>query len=246
MSIFYNIISDVMSLMAPRICIVCGEMLAADEDIICDVCKLRVPLTNFANDTHNPMFGRLANYAPIERAAALFWYTRDSDWRQMIHRFKYKRVWFAAERMGEWLGSELRKSGNFDDIDLIVPVPLHPIKRMKRGYNQAEHIAMGVGRAMGVKCDFRSLRRTDNTTSQTTHQQAERWQNVEHVFNARSDKRLRGRHILVVDDVFTTGATTSSCIEAIVAACEGEVRISVATLAVSRRLVEEMSDTYND
>ena len=228
----------------PRSCIVCGESVSDGEGAVCDLCRLRVPLTQFANDTNNPMVSRLRTYVPIEGAAALFWYTRDSDWRKMIHRFKYNGAWYSAERMGEWLGRELHASGNFSDIDLIVPVPLHPLKRLRRGYNQAEHIARGIGRSMGVKCDFGSLKRTANNTSQTLQQQAERWANVESVFRVRSAKGLRGRHILVVDDVFTTGATTSSCIETIVRACQGDVRISVATLAVSRRLVSEIEDNH--
>lgn len=245
MSIFANIINDLLSLLLPRVCIVCGEAIEADEEAVCDVCKLRVPLTNFSTDDNNPMACRLRNYTPIEHASALFWYTRDSSWRKMIHSFKYHGAWYSAEKMGEWLGRELRKSGNFDDIDIIIPIPLHPFKRIKRGYNQSEHLAIGVGRSLGVKCDFRSLQRVSNTASQALKQQSERWRDMESVFKVRRAQRLRGRHILIVDDVFTTGATTTSCIESIIAACQGDVRISVATLAVSRRLVAEMSDSYD-
>lgn len=245
MSIFANIINDLLSLLLPRVCIVCGEEVEADEESVCDLCKLRVPLTNFATDDNNPMVCRLRTHAPIERAAALFWYSRDSNWRKMIHEFKYRGAWYSAEKMGEWLGRELRKSGNFDDVDLIVPIPLHTLKRLKRGYNQSEHIAIGVSRGLGVKYDFRAVRRVSNTASQALTQQSERWRNMESVFKVRREQKLRGRHILIVDDVFTTGATTTSCIESIITACQGDVRISVATLAVSRSLVAEMSDNYD-
>ena len=141
--------------------------------------------------------------------------------------------------MGEWLGEELLDSGNFDDIDLIVPIPLHYRRRLRRGYNQSEQLALGVGRKMGVECDFRSVRRRHYNDSQTSKSRSERWDNVEEIFDVRSVERLRGRHILLVDDVLTTGATMVSCASTILKACEGEVRISVASLAVSRRVIED-------
>lgn len=246
MSIFSNIFLSLSSLVMPRVCVVCGEPLGEGERPICDLCRLRVPLTNFADDDNNPMVARLRNHAPIEHATALFWYAHNSEWRTAIHNIKYRDAWYSAEKLGEWLGQELLRSGKFDDIELIIPIPLHPVKRLRRGYNQSEHIAIGVGRVLGAKCDFRSVRRANNNASQALTQQSERWENVASIFKVRDAKRLRGRHLLIVDDVFTTGATTTSCIEAIVSACDGEVRISVATLAASRRLVEEISGVEGD
>lgn len=239
MSIFTNLLHDLVALITPRTCIVCGEEIDAGGEPVCDACRLRIPLTRFSNDNHNPMAERLRNTAPIERATALLWYVGASEWRAMIHRFKYMGAWYAAEKMGEWLGREMLRSNEFSDVELIIPIPLHPLKRIKRGYNQAEHIAIGVGRAMNLPYNFRSLRRTGNNASQTLISRVERWQNVESAFKVRNAKHLRGRHILLVDDVFTTGATTSSCIESIIAACEGDVRISVATLSASQQLLDE-------
>ena len=141
--------------------------------------------------------------------------------------------------MGEWLGEELLDSGNFDDIDLIVPIPLHYRRRLRRGYNQSEQLALGVGRKIGVECDFRSVRRRHYNDSQTSKSRSERWDNVEEIFDVRRAERLRGKHILLLDDVLTTGATMASCASAIVKACEGNVRISIASLSVSRRIIDE-------
>jgi ComF family protein len=141
--------------------------------------------------------------------------------------------------MGEWLGEELRESGNFGDIELVVPIPLHYRRRLRRGYNQSEQLALGVGREMGVKCDFRSVRRWQYNDSQTSKSRSERWDNVESIFEVRSADRLRGKHILLIDDVLTTGATMASCASTIIRACDGDVRISIASLSVSRRIVNE-------
>lgn len=180
------------------------------------------------------------NMLPIESAAAMFWFVGGTDWQRVIHNFKYHGRWFFAQKMGEWLGEELRDSGNFDDIDLIIPIPLHYRRRLKRGYNQSEQLAIGVGRKLGVKCDFRAVRRKIYNESQTLKSRKERWDNVEEIFEVRRAQKLRGRHILLIDDVMTTGATMSSCAESIYRACDGDVRISIATLAVSRRVVGDM------
>jgi ComF family protein len=169
----------------------------------------------------------------------MFWLVGGSEWQRIVHNFKYHGRWFFAQKMGEWLGEEIRDSGNFDDVDLIIPIPLHYRRRLRRGYNQSEQLALGVGRKMGVKCDFSSVRRRLYNDSQTSKSRSERWENVEEIFEVRNIARLRGRHILLVDDVLTTGATMASCASTILKACDGDVRISIASLAVSRRIMQE-------
>lgn len=242
MSIFYDIsgvLRDVASLILPRTCLACGRVLLENEACICLACRYNMPLTNYAKRKDNPVKLLFENVLPVESAAAMFWFVGGTEWQRIIHSFKYYGRWFFAQKMGEWLGEELHDSGNFDDIDLIIPIPLHYRRRLRRGYNQSEQLALGVGRKMGVKCDFSSVRRRFYNDSQTSKSRSERWDNVEEIFEVRSVERLRGRHILLVDDVLTTGATMASCASTILKACEGEVRISVASLAVSRRVIED-------
>lgn len=242
MSIFYDIsgvLRDVASLILPRTCLACGRVLLENEACICLACRYNMPLTNYAKRKDNPVKLLFENVLPVESAAAMFWFVGGTEWQRIIHSFKYYGRWFFAQKMGEWLGEELHDSGNFDDIDLIIPIPLHYRRRLRRGYNQSEQLALGVGRKMGVKCDFSSVRRRFYNDSQTSKSRSERWDNVEEIFEVRSVERLRGRHILLVDDVLTTGATMVSCASTILKACEGEVRISVASLAVSRRVIED-------
>ena len=242
MSIFCDIsgvVLDAMSLLMPRTCLICGRPLLENEGSVCVACRYNIPLTGFSKRKDNPVKLIFENIMPVESATAMFWFVGGTEWQRIIHKFKYSGRWFFAQKMGEWLGEELRDSGNFDDVDLIIPIPLHFRRRLVRGYNQSEQLALGVGRKLGVRCDFGSVRRCRYNDSQTSKMEAERWENVDSIFEVRSAKKLRGRHILLIDDVLTTGATISSCATTIIRACEGDVRISVASLAVSRRIVNE-------
>ncbi len=243
MSIFSDIVSvldDVVSLILLRSCIICGAPI--DEDSVCKACKNRIPLTHFAGEEDNAIEIHLKNLIPIEHAASLYWYVGIPEWKSIIYNFKYYGRWAMARRMGKWLGEELRKGGRYDDVDVIIAVPLHVERRLMRSYNQSEQLALGVSSVLDIPCDFKAIRRVQYNESQTRKRRSERWDNVSEIFSVRSPERLRGRHVLIVDDVLTTGATIISCTQRIVEACEGDVRISIATLAVSHRLFEY---TYN-
>lgn len=243
MSIFYDsalVLRDIASLILPRTCLACGRTLLENEGCVCLACRYNMPLTDFAKRRENVIKHLFENMLSVEAAAAMYWFVEGTEWQRIIHNFKYHGRWFFAQKMGEWLGEELRDSGNFEGVDLIIPIPLHYRRRLMRGYNQSEQLALGVGRKMGIKCDFRSVRRCAYNESQTSKSRSERWDNVEEIFEVRNADRLRGRHILLVDDVLTTGATISSCAMAILRACDGDVRISIATLAASRRIMNEI------
>ena len=242
MSIFSDVaavLRDVASLILPRTCLACGRVLLENEGCVCLACRYNMPLTNFAKHKNNPVKLLFENVLPIESASAMFWFVGGTEWQRIIHNFKYYGRWLFAQKMGEWLGEELQESGNFDGVDAIIPIPLHYRRRLRRGYNQSEQLALGVGRKMGVKCDFRSVRRCSYNESQTSKSQTERWDNVEEIFEVRNPEKLRGKHVLLLDDVLTTGATMTSCAMAIIKACAGDVKISIASLSVSRRIMQE-------
>ena len=233
-----GVLRDVASLMLPRTCLACGRESLENEGCVCLACCYNMPLTNFAKHKENPIKLLFENVLPVESATAMFWFVGGTEWQRIIHHFKYYGRWFFAQKMGEWLGRELRDSGNFEEVDLVVPIPLHYGRRLRRGYNQSEQLALGVAREMGVKYEFRSVRRCLYNDSQTSKNYRERWDNVEDIFEVRSVDKLRGKHLLLVDDVLTTGATMASCASAIIKACNGDVKISIASLSVSRRIID--------
>ena len=182
---------------------------------------------------------RFWGIVPIERAAAFMWYIEGSAWRDIIHEFKYHNHWFLAQNMGYWFATELLRTNFLEGIDLIVPVPLHWRRRLTRGYNQTEYIALGISRKTGIKYCFDAVKRTINNPPQAGMEFINRWQHIENIFTTTHPERLKGKHILLVDDVFTSGATLTTLSQSIIKACDGDVKISVATLAASRHLADK-------
>lgn len=234
MSILSDLLRDVVSLVFPPRCAVCGEPLARGERTVCTLCRATAPLTGYWREADNPVARKCWGLVPVYRASGFLFFLHGSGWRQLIHGFKYRGAWRSARVMGAWYGSCLKQSGLYDDVDAVVPLPLHPFKRMRRGYNQSEYIAEGIAGQLGVGVDRHSVRRRRNTASQALKPRRERAHNVENAFAVRRPERLAGRHILLVDDVMTTGSTLLSCAAEILRAVP-DCRVSIAALAVSRR-----------
>lgn len=233
MSILSELLHDVRSLLFADRCAVCGEPLARGERLVCTYCRATAPLTGYWHEADNPVLARCRDLVPIHRASAFLFFVHGSGWRRLIHAFKYRGRWRAARTMGAWYGRCLKESGLYDDVQTVIPVPLHFGKRCRRGYNQAEYIAEGIAAQLGARVDAGSVCRCRATDSQARKAHRERAANVEAAFAVRRPERLTG-HILLVDDVMTTGSTILSCAEAILEAAP-DCRLSVAALAVSRR-----------
>lgn len=229
-----DILRDLRRLIAPPTCPICGGPLPDENVGVCTMCELTAPLTNTWIERENAMTERFWGLVPIEHASAFLWYVEGSEWREAIHRFKYKGAWHSAYALGRWYGNQLKESGNYDDVDLVVPVPLHWLRRIGRGYNQSEYLADGIAERLGVEVDRGSVVRRRYNRTQTSRSHLQRWDNVKGIFAVRNAERLRGRHILLVDDVFTTGATIMSLGETILQAVP-DARLSVATLAATPR-----------
>jgi ComF family protein len=191
---------------------------------------MEAPLTTHPTEAHNPLLDHMRTIVPTERAAALLSFPKGSGWREAVHEFKYKGSWRIAEECGRWLGEALAEGGLFYDVDLIIPVPLHRRKQLKRGYNQAEYMARGVAAALQRPYSTKHLHRVKNNPSQALKRSEERWSNVEGIFSVKRAEELRGKHILLVDDVITSGATIGSSAQALINSVEG-VRISICAFA---------------
>ncbi len=228
-----NLWEELSLLLFPPRCRVCHEKLPVGARMVCTRCRMEAPLTRFWKSYDNPLSRSFGGLLPIEQASAFIFYTPQSRWRELIHDFKYRGSWRAALEMGRWYGAELAQSEHYRAVDVVIPIPLHWRKRMRRGYNQSEYIAAGIAEAMGLETDFRSVVRHRNNPSQALRSREERWENVRDIFSVRNPEQLRRKHILLVDDVLTTRATMISCGEAILKAVP-ECRISVAVLALSK------------
>jgi ComF family protein len=148
----------------------------------------------------------------VEKAAAFSFYARGSRMRKLIHRLKYSGVKELGTELGRIYGSALKSSGFFSDIDVILPVPLHPSKQRMRGFNQSECISAGISGIAGLPLDTTCLERMVRTPSQTKRSRYERWTNVDGIFHVTNPDAIRGKHILLVDDVITTGSTIEACV----------------------------------
>jgi ComF family protein len=213
-------------LVFPDFCEVCGTPLVRGERYICLSCLYKMPRTRFWEQEDNAIEKLFWGKVNIERACSLFYFRKGSDYRPMIHKLKYKGKYNIGLRLGEELGVCLDNSSLYSDISMLVPVPLHPAKERMRGYNQSEYIAYGISNIMNLPIEKRNLIRTKYTQTQTRKSTAERWENVKSVFDVRDKSRLNGEHILLIDDVITTGSTIESCASTILNSCTCKVSIA--------------------
>ncbi len=229
MNIFYNLWDDFISLLFPRLCYGCGGHLVRNETLICTECYVVIPRTNYHLDKDNPVAQLFWGRCMIEKAAAFSYYNKGSRIRNLIHNLKYKGIRDLGFAMGKIYALSLTGTDFFSDIDLIMPVPLHRTKIRKRGFNQSDLISMGISEVSGTPLDTTSLSRISATATQTKRSRYERWTNVEGIFSICNPESFRGKHVLLVDDVITTGSTIESCASELLK-IEG-VKVSVVALA---------------
>ena len=222
-------IDYLISLFYPRICLACGNTLFRNEDTICTYCLFHLPKTNFHKEADNPVSRIFWGRIPLVSAAAYYYFGKGGKVQHLIHQLKYKGHREIGVYIGKLYGQELLESHLFSGIDFVIPVPLHRSKHKKRGYNQSEQFALGLCSSMPAKLDAHSLYRTLASETQTRKSRFSRWENVKEIFAIRDEYNLRGKHLLLVDDVITTGATIEAC--ALILLKVPEVKVSVATMA---------------
>jgi len=217
----------------PRVCPVCGKSLDGDEQWLCRKCLASLPRTRYEDVEFNTMEQHFAGKVPIERATAYFFYEKGSPYASILHDIKYR----STPRMGYWLTSravnDMAGSDFFEGIDVVTAVPLHRSKLAHRGYNQSEHLARGIADALDINY-IEALKAIRPHSTQTHKGAMERWQNIQgnYALNKKAASQLAGKHILLVDDVITTGSTLTVC-ATLLKSIPG-VTVSLFTLAAAR------------
>lgn len=231
-----SLFSYLLGLLFPVTCPACGRVLPRGEKTLCLECWWDMPLTRYWLRPENHAVELLAGRFPFTHASSLFFFESHSRYRTLVHSFKYGSRRDVAQALGEMYGRELSQSPLYQGVDVLVPIPLHWSKRIRRGYNQAEEICLGMQRSMpGTRVEFGALKRTRATRTQAQQKgRKARWENVGGAFVLRHPEHLEGCRVMIVDDVLTTGATIEAAALAIIARLP-DAKIDVATLAIVRR-----------
>lgn len=218
---------DFLSLIYPNVCLGCTKTLLKGEELICMECRVNLPKANYHRYQENPLFVRVSTNNRVRSATAFLKFQKRGIVQKLLHALKYKGRSDLGIRLGTWYGHELNTVK--PQIDYIIPVPLHHLKEKKRGYNQAQKIALGLSSSLNIPILEDAIVRSRNTNSQTRKSKVERVQNVEGIYESIKDDSIQNKSLLLVDDVITTGATTGSLIDLL--SEKGAKEIHIACLA---------------
>ena len=228
-----NIFNSTVHLFYPHVCTGCGSDLLEEDNLLCFKCIHNLPNTNFANLANNPIEKYFWGRLPITEAYSQFYFSKEFLIQHLIHQLKYNGDTKIGFYLGEIMGKTLLLSNRFNSIDALIPLPLYSDKERKRGYNQAAIICNGMSSVMNAPVLNNSVIRQHATETQTRKHRTERWENVKDSFKVVNEYELSGKHLLLVDDVITTGATLEACGNVMLQA--ENVKLSIATLAYAAK-----------
>ena len=226
---FTRLHKDFFELIFRNLCIACEKRLIPQERFLCLECWIDLPATDYHQYSGNKVEQLFWGRIKIEQAASFFHFRKGSRYQKIIHSFKYRGNKALAIETGRRFGYSLKKASREWHADFIVPIPLHPSRQKKRGYNQSEMIALGLSEVLNVPVSTQNMVRINKTATQTRKNRYERWKNVEDVFSITDPEEFEGRHILLADDVVTTGSTLEAC-ASLLLKIPG-TKVSIATIA---------------
>jgi ComF family protein len=227
-------LKDFFSLLFPACCNACGTPLYTGECVTCTYCSFHLPRHRETYQPELGLSGLFIGRVKVEDVSAYYTFQKGAGVQQLIHGFKYRNQQETGIEIGRRYGLELKKQAGFSKSDLIVPVPLHPSKLKRRGYNQSAIFARGLSQTMGIPVNEHVLLRATAGNSQTRKSRFNRWKNVEAVFQLKNPETLIGKQVLLVDDVITTGATLEACAHTLLQADGVQIRIAALAFAASR------------
>lgn len=224
-------LKSIANLFFPKVCYACLNYLNDNENTICTNCRHDLPVTNFHFGDNNAVDKALYGRAKIENGTALLRFEKQGLVQQLIHGLKYKGYENIGFVLGNWLGAELKETNDYNAIDIVIPVPLHKKKLKSRGYNQVEKFGQQIAKALNADYIDDVLVKVTNNKSQSTKGRLARWNNNEELFTIQNKTKIENKHILIVDDIITTGATLEACISVLNQA--NNIKISIATMAIA-------------
>jgi ComF family protein len=225
---FKDIKESLLQLVFPHVCDGCGSDLLNLESQLCLRCLYALPETNFEKHAGNPVEKNFWGRLPLQSATAQYYFTKESLMQRLMHQFKYKGNKDLGLQFGRLMGISLRDSKRFDNVDALIPLPLFPSKEKKRGYNQAAILCEGIAEIIPLQVLNNVIARPQHTDTQTKKGRIERWKNIEGKFELVNSSAIENKHLLLIDDVVTTGATLEAC--GIELLKMKNVRLSIATL----------------
>jgi ComF family protein len=226
---FVNIAKDFLNLLVPSKCLSCGINLLKFEQFVCKTCLNKIPKTRFYENSESVVSQAFWGRVELQYAFSVYYFHKGSILQKLIHQVKYRGVKELAFELGKEMAYDLAESEFKKSVDLVIPVPLHPLKEQKRGYNQSDWLASGFAEVLEKKYSKAVLKRVHYTSTQTKKTREQRWENVKDAFEVEDAPTIENKHVVIVDDVLTTGATLEACAAKLLA-CKG-TKVSVVTLA---------------
>lgn len=224
-------IKNLLNLFFPEVCLACDTLLEENEAFVCTYCRHELPLTNFESVADNEVTQRLYGRVQLKAGYALLRFSKKGLVQHLLHNLKYKGHEQVGEFLGEWLGDVLRDHPIFKSVDVVIPVPLHSKRMRQRGFNQVHKFGKKLADALECDFDTQVLQKTKATTTQVFKDRIRRWMNDDALFVVTDYESLKGKHILLVDDIITTGATIETCANAL--SKIEDITLSVASMAIA-------------
>lgn len=224
-----NLFHDFFHLFFPKLCVTCASSLLQSENIICTHCRHDLPIIDSPDFKNNKIANSFAGRIPIEMGVSFLFYRKEGKTKELIHSLKYKGNQKIGAFFGDWFGFELKNSAHFNEIDAIIPVPLHPKKLKSRGYNQLTTFGNALAKQLSTEYKPDILVRISSATTQTFKQRFERFNDGKSKFSLANTEIFENQHVLLIDDVITTGATLESCCKELLKT--PNIKISIATIA---------------
>lgn len=226
-------LKDILHLFYPNLCVSCSTSLLKSERILCAFCRHDLPIINTNNFNNNEITNAFYGRINIKKATSFLYFNKKNSTQKLIHQLKYKGNQEVGTFIGNWFGSNLKEHHFFNDIDCIIPVPLHPKKEKTRGYNQLTTFGKSLSEIANIVYKDELLLRISSTKTQTLKERFERFSNSNTVFHLTNTSALKNKHILLIDDVITTGATIEACCNELLKT--ENITISIATISYTQQ-----------